>query len=341
MKKLRLVWVILIVLSILGQALAEKPAEDNGVEALFARLHKEHQALHRLDSLVDSQSKPSMQCVFPSQPPESILSCFDLLIDEERTLPKDMNQAYDLFLEIFFTAENISRGNTGAAIVNLEKYDAQYGKKVLQVMPGTDWWLSIPGKDYQGLVIPFFFTDEAGAMIDDHTYFMAVLSVGKKTQIWICSDQALVKEMLMTAHPVTIGSQDDSITNALDAWLSGAQSIRNEQIIENASTEQNAYVGIIFAPPKDATEDPPIAAPDVETKIEEPRIGVVTVIAKNTINLRAEPSEKSKRVSNSSNGRSYVCLGVAENGWYRILLKNGGVAYVAPSLVSFAKDDAE
>ncbi len=361
-------------------------------EALFARLYTEHQALHEMDSLADSEAEPPLQCFFPTEAPESIMNCFDLLIEEKREAPKDMNAVYDLFLEVFLTAETISRGETGAAIVNLEKYDDQYQKKVQQVMPGDKWWVTFTSDKYDALIVPFYFADEGDAVIDDSVYFLSVLAMEDKMQVWICADQELVRQMMQVMLPADAGASDDPVDTYLNAWVAGEQGADADAdgtdaaaSPSSAPTDEETATAQPTIDPSTVTMPPTIGTPgDAGAGSAQPqdaqstgggggmtfaqpdtqpaasgtdgagaadpanaqsstgdRIGVVTVTAKNTINLRAEPNAESKRVAESSNGRKYDCLEISPEGWYKIRLKNGTVAYVAPTLVEYESDTPE
>ncbi len=59
---------------------------------------------------------------------------------------------------------------------------------------------------------------------------------------------------------------------------------------------------------------------------------MVRIMREGTVNVREEPDAKSKRVATVPANAVYPLVGIAENGWYKILLPSGAQGYVSSRL---------
>lgn len=104
-------------------------------------------------------------------------------------------------------------------------------------------------------------------------------------------------------------------------------------VAEPASTpEPTTQIAATSEPEKiEAAELSGKSQPALTVQIEEIE-GRVKIHREGTINVRALPDEKSQRIGIAKADGVYTCTGITENGWYRIVMRDGSQGYVSKKL---------
>lgn len=98
------------------------------------------------------------------------------------------------------------------------------------------------------------------------------------------------------------------------------------------------YKPIITSPPATALA-PALIIPDQTSipTLPEDAIGIITVTNPSGVNVRANASQNASQIGFINPGETYVCVGVAKNGWYEIVYPIGYSGFVSNKLVRFSE----
>lgn len=116
-----------------------------------------------------------------------------------------------------------------------------------------------------------------------------------------------------------------------------AESILNiADIIPIATEEPMQIIGEADVPL--AGPELTLTAPEVSLKLQPSTTGYVRITNAYSVNLREAPDAESARVVIARPGEQYECVGVAENGWYELLLPDGRHGFVSPKMAELVTD---
>lgn len=321
-----------LLLALLPTAAGAAQLSQDELIALMDEIYQAHQEMHTVKTATlgsstvykDSsgqtiQGKPAT-LTYPERtsPPEGVYACLDFWTPIPINGSTDYNtferSISSMFRIILSAAELLDQGT----LINAKLTSGG----TVNYYAGARWLAGNRTEDgTMRLILPFMVRNSWSEAIDDRVYVFACTAASDGTHLVLYTDQDFVHEILSAIRPDPLGP--DERASFVDTWMDAHEGVEPaEPETKAAETE----------PPAGSSTPSPTARPS-----DKQVIGTVTIDPPNTINLRAEGNADSALVGRGAPGETFDCTGIAESGWFEILLPDGQTAYVSPKTSTFTE----